>query len=334
MNFESLILSDMPEGLNDLEKARYIYLKLAMYLSFNTTYHNTTDLNFATIYTQGEKTDISLFNSNQVICKNWAAIYSSLLSKVGVSNTIFSSGHSSVNFEYDGKIWVADATIGTYTDLSRIRYGDKTFNFGISISQNAKKPSCYIIHDEETDQKLDEIDKKFSFYKEREIQLSLLKKRLEHINDNDKTLSDRLEILFESLGQLKDGYYESKDFVRDLEDKYFSKDMDNIKARELKRTNKDLTVDIVQCIYVNDNNNYSYFLLAPNKVIRKVTPEEIVKLSILGYGIEEKNIPGIDYPKNFKVGIPTNTSIRYKLLKNFVPNNIKEYDDKQARPLI
>ncbi|MBP3840765.1 MAG: hypothetical protein IK997_01415 [Bacilli bacterium] len=335
MNFEDLILKDMPDGLNNLEKARYIYLKLAMYLNFNTAYQNTSDFNRAKLYSNGINASTLDFNSNQVICKEWAALYSELLTDVGVPNIIVSSGHSSVNFIYDGKIWGADATNGTYTDLSRIKYGDKTFNFGISLSQDTNKLSTFIIHDEKTDQLLDEIDKKFSFYKEREIELKLLKEKLKHINDSNNTLSDKLEIFFESLGKLKEGYYESKDFVRDLEYNYFSKEeMEKIHGVELKRTNKDLSVDIVQCIYLHDNDKYSYFILAPNKNIRKVNPEEIASLSVLGYRIDNKTIPLVLFPKKFKAGVPTKPSLRYVLLKNSIPVNIKDYDNKQSGPLI
>ena len=49
------------------------------------------------------------------------------------------------------------------------------------------------------------------------------------------------------------------------------------------------------------NKDYiHYYLLAPSLPIRKSSKEEIIMLSILGYGIEEdKKIPEIDFPKKF-----------------------------------
>ena len=43
MNPLEKIISDMPSGLNDLEKARYFYLEIAELFSFSTKLNNTTD---------------------------------------------------------------------------------------------------------------------------------------------------------------------------------------------------------------------------------------------------------------------------------------------------
>lgn len=335
MNIKSLVLSDIPKGLTDLEKARYIYLKLAIYLSFNTTYQNTSDSNMAKIYTEGANIDVSNFNSNQAICKSWAKIYSELLSDVGIKNKIIVSGHDYVNFEIDEKIWSADATAGSsgiYTDLSRVKYGDNTYNFGISLSQNPDNPQNHIVHSKEQEELLTSIDNKFSFYKERKQQLLLLKEKVKDLNDKNIPLSERLEIFFDAIGVLEKGYYEGKDFVRNLEHRYLKGDIEKLHGVELKRTNDDFSVDIVQCIYVEDEDDYSYFLLAPNTPIIKVEPKEVIKLSVLGYGIDERKIPGIDFPKQFKAG-KVSTSIKYKLTHKFVPGTIKEYDVKQSTTL-
>ena len=42
MNIRELILKDMPNNLNDLEKARYVYLKLGDIVDFSTKYNNTS----------------------------------------------------------------------------------------------------------------------------------------------------------------------------------------------------------------------------------------------------------------------------------------------------
>ena len=331
MNIVDEILKDMPDNLNDLEKARYIYLKLGLMLNFSTKFNNTTDEFYYQMYTNKE--DVENLSSNQVICKMWSKIYSSALTKVGVKNQIVNLGHEFVIFEYNGKIWNADATLGLdnyYTDLSRIRYGDETEKFGISISQDIEKPRSYIYNDDSTKKQLEEIDKKFNFYQLRIEQFKELSKKLSTLQESNMKTKEKLEFIFNTLGILNDGYYESKDFVKHIENKYLNEaDIKNIKAIDLKRTNKNYEVDIVQCIYVNENGEYSYYLLAPNLPIRKVNKDELIKLSILGYGIEDKIIPGVDYPKNFVKGKRMNSLLKFILIKTQLPPTLISYNRQQ-----
>ena len=334
MNFEDLILKDMPENLNDLEKARYIYLKLAFYLNFSTKYNNTDDLEFARM--SYPDFDTSKFNKNQIICKEWSKIYSDLLSKVGIHSEISSSHHTNVVFEYNHKLWVADATYGQYTDLAKIRYGDHTDNFGVRNSQNIEE-FCTAVNPFDEDNKLiDEIDKKFNFYTERKEYFEQLKKNLFLLKEKGVTVSEKLDNLFEIIGVLDNGYYESKDYVRNIEGEYLSKDeLKKVSAVELKRTNKNKEVDIVQCIYVEEDGKYNYYLLAPNMPVVKVDESEIVKMSLIGYAIDDdKKIPGIDFPQRFKEGVPTKKSFMYKINRNFVPSKIVAYDKTQFGPLL
>ena len=140
MNIKKIILDDMPNDLDDLAKARYIYLKLADYVNFSTTFQNTNIDSMAKIY--NTKVDIENISSN-ITCTMWAQIYSSLLNEVNISNEIVNEGHKYVRFLFNGKIWVADATYGRYTDLARIKYGDSTHNFGVALKQD-KEASIYI----------------------------------------------------------------------------------------------------------------------------------------------------------------------------------------------
>ena len=42
MKLKDVILNDMPDNIDEIEKARYIYLKLALYVNFSTKYQNTS----------------------------------------------------------------------------------------------------------------------------------------------------------------------------------------------------------------------------------------------------------------------------------------------------
>ena len=331
MNLKKVILEEMPEGLNDLEKARFIYLKLALYLDFSTKYNNTTVDEFVKMY--HFKTDPENQLQKQIICRNWASIYSNLLTEVGIKNYLIDQHHSYVLFEYNGKIWVADATYGSYTDLSRIRYGDSTFYFGTCFSQDIDNPLNFVAsHNGPEDELLNEIDKKFDFYQERKDNYKKIKDRLINIKNSGKSINQKLDLLFEIIGILDDGYYEAKNFVRTLEYEIFDKsELNHIHAVELKRTNENLEVDIVECIYIEQDNNYTYYLLAPDNSVKNVAPSEITKLAILGYGIEEKEIPGVIFPKKFERGIPLKKDLKYKLFKNFIPNKIIDYGKEQFK---
>ncbi len=334
MTLKELILKDMPDDLNDLEKARYIYLKLAFYLNFSTKYNNTDGNEFARM--SYPDVDTSKFNKNQIICKEWSKIYSYLLNEVGIHNEICSSHHTNVVFEYNHKLWVADATYGQYTDLAKIRYGDHTEYFGVRNSQNIDE-FCTSVNPFDNDNKLiEEIDKKFNFYTERKEYFEQLKKKLFLLKEKGGTISEKLDSLFEIIGVLDNGYYESKDYVRNIEKMFLSEEeCKKISAVELKRTNKNKEVDIVQCIYVKEDGRYNYYLLAPNMPVIKVDESEIVKMSFLGYAIdEEKKIPGIDFPQRFKEGVPTKKSFMYKINRNFVPSKIVAYDKTQFGSII
>lgn len=331
MNIVDEVLKDMPENLNDLEKARYVYLKLGLILNFSTKFNNTTEEMHFKMY--ADKSDFETLSHNQIICKAWSKIYSSILTKLGIKNQLNNLGHAFVSFEYDDKIWNADATLGLgnyYTDLSRIKNGDKTEKFGISISQDINNPKPYIVYDEELDKQLNEIDKKFNFYQLRIDQFKKISEKLSTLKDSNLSTKEKVEFIFNTLGILNDGFYESKDFVRHIVKNYINEeDINNVKGVDLKRTNKDYEVDIVQCIYVKNNDEYSYYLLSPNLPIREVNKDELIKLSILGYGLEDKNIPGVDYPKNFVKGKRMNSLLKFILIKTQLPPTLISYNKQQ-----
>lgn len=349
MTLKEIILSDMDNNLTDLEKARYIYLKLGEKVSFSTKFQNTSEEMFAKMY--HPDIDINKYNFNQVNCVMWASIYSQLLNSVGIDNKIVGEGHKYVSFEANDEVWVADATIGKYTDLSRIKNNDLTSYFGISRFPNNKKLMSSIDYDKSAPI-IEKIDKKLEYKNNKTDELNKLRDFLDSIRTNQFDITKiienpnesdivtlKLEYLFERLGTLSDGYYEAKDFVKHLEYYILNDDeKEKVHATELKRTNKNKEVDIIQCIYVQDNeNNYNYYLLAPNKKIRKVNEEEIIGLSIFGFGLEEdEKIKGIDYPKNFTPGkVSSKKSMFLSRISKYkdVINDISDYNVIQGHTI-
>lgn len=350
MNIAEKILDNMPLDLNDLEKARYIYIELCKKVFFSTQFLNSDDNTFCELL--GKKVDVTSLSNEEinVNCRIWSQLYSQLLSFVGINNNIIDGLHEFVEFYIDGEIWIADATFGAYTDLSKIQNNDDTACFGPALFQTGD--SNIVDMSEETETMLFEIDKKLGYNTRDRENLMEFKTLLEQIKDgsidirsfshigeinNDNELCFKLEFLFSKLGVLKSGYYESKDFVFSLERLMLTDNEKNkMGAVELKRTNKDKTVDIVQCIYVLNGNKWQYYLLAPNLPVRRFDSKQITKLAIMGFGIEDKKIPGIIYPRNFtpgKVDFSIKHSLHRKMsnLKLINIDDIIEYDDTYIR---
>lgn len=334
MNLMNKILKNMPKELTDLEKARYIYIELCNELYFSTKFQNTDSYNFSKMYTA--KVDATNLKSAYINCKMWSQIYSQLLDEIGIKNEMIDQGHRYVEFYINGKKMIADATGGNYTDLARVKNHDETENFGYSVFQNPDIHNKSINITEQNKKELKKIDEKLGYnnddkkkiIKFKEFLMAIKNKTFDikkldcfhQINDENE-LCFKLEYLFSSLGKLNNGYYESKNFVHQLEMMLLnSEEQRKVGAVELKRTNKNKSVDIVQCIYAENGNGKQYYLLSPNLPIKKFEPEQIQALAVKGYGVE-KDIPGINFPKRFVPGV-ISCNIKYRLYRKMIKLNI------------
>lgn len=341
MDLAHKILSKMSDNLTLKEEARFIYIELGKELSFSTKFNNTTVYNIFQMLKM--KVDVTNLTTKQVNCAMWAQLYSQLLNMVGIENKIVGGLHKYVEFYIDGKRMIADATACAYNDLARIKNGDDTIRYGYGDSNDI------VFLTKEIKQEFNQIDDKIGYNNDKRKKLIELKQNLNDIknkrfdikkilpNENiteENELLFKLEYLFYLIGKLNDGYYESKEFVHYLEFKILNEnEIDKIDTIELKRTNKDESVDIIQCICVKNDNNYHYYLLAPNLPVQKFEPYQIQSLVIRGYGIGKKKIPGIDYPKQFVVG-KISKGIQYhlhrqaRIFKILKPKEIDLYADQ------
>lgn len=323
------ILDELPDNLSDLEKARFLYLKTCELFTFSTQFQNTDAFSFSKLY--NKKVDIANLKTTEVNCRMWAQIYSQLLDRVNIKNKIIDYGHQYVMFYIDNKEWVADATYGNYTDFSRVKNNDRTIGFGYNLYQG--KENKHIIIDQKYISLLDDIDKKLGYNNYQMLELIEFRNMLTNIKDNlydisklsnepivDK-LSFKLEYLFSRLGKLNCGFYEAKDFVFNLEQYMLTEEeFKQVKAVELKRTNKDKSVDILQCIYTSGDKP-NYYLLSPNLPIIKISEEHLLNLATRGYGLDEgKSINGVNYPRNFYAGEISKVN-KFKLYKDKLLGN-------------
>lgn len=296
------------KGYSELEIARCIYIELGYILSFNADYKN----NF--IKSQYfDIVDIKKFNQNKIICRIWSQLYCSLLKKYNIKAKINANGHAFVDFYINNELWTSDATCGQYSDLSRIKHGDYTVNFGKCLKNSNTFTLCDDpkINKEETRIILDKVDKKIGYYDKIEklnrLKNNLLKIKNGEINifehsdlSNNQLIIVKLDYLFNKLGNMCNGIYEANSFLQEIYPYILSdEEIKLVKGTQLIRINKKNHTDIIQCISVKTLNDYVYYLLAPNYFIKKVGFDDIINLTILGYGIGDNNIPGIDYPKKF-----------------------------------
>lgn len=128
------------EGMNELEKAIVIYLKLGEILVYSQEFslnHDYSKINLVK--------DISLDN-NLVICKNWAILYYRILKHFNIeARVVKNKNHYRVEMEIADTIYSADATgyggmAGYYSmsDIARIKCGFKIEKFVlVSVSKSS-----------------------------------------------------------------------------------------------------------------------------------------------------------------------------------------------------
>ena len=150
------IANTIPKNLDDLTKARMVYLKLNQSVFYSDQYfalsrdrritENRNEL--SKIYNRNF--DISNLSTNAVVCSNWSKIYAELLKEVGVNSNkieIKKAGegegsHQWVKMKLDnGKVLLADATnnINGMTDLANSKLGNSTAGFIITTEEEYAK---------------------------------------------------------------------------------------------------------------------------------------------------------------------------------------------------
>ncbi len=290
------IKSNAPSNLSKLEIARYLYIKCGEAFCFDTKINNTECITFYKLL--NKRIDSKSFDEILVNCYTWSQFYSALLSDFEIENHIFKGWHSFVNFRINGVLWVADATYGKYSDLSRIHYCDETSMFGPCFYESGGNR---IVDDDTYKLLLSETDKKINYpqnqqtIKFKELLYSLKKDSInKHLSCDGDIVVSKLIFIFSNIGCLSFGYYEAKEFVFELEriilnDSEFNK----VISIELVRKNSMNGTDLLQCICVNTSNGFVYFILCPNLPIYQINSEDFASLFYLGFR-PKKSIPGID----------------------------------------
>lgn len=135
MNLKKKLLDEIETmNLTDLEKTRYLYIRLGELLTYDPLYCFGNEEIRNEKY--NEQINMEKMDS-KIVCSTWSHIYSNLLKEQGIDSQIVQiqsldekeNSHRFVTFNINGKEYVADATCNFYNDLIRLKYKDQTIDF-------------------------------------------------------------------------------------------------------------------------------------------------------------------------------------------------------------
>lgn len=125
----------MPQDLNELELAKYIYIQLGLIKSFDTKYYFGTHDQQVKMYKIAQRTSENMeeaIQKRKIICVSISEMYRYLLQHYGIQSevskevTILGHAYNIIYFK-DGRIMEADLQ----KDLEKIQLGMKTKYFGV-----------------------------------------------------------------------------------------------------------------------------------------------------------------------------------------------------------
>lgn len=174
------ILESLPKELNDIEKARYIYIELGKYFSYDERYLTAETLDDKRLIFDK---DINNIEDDKAICSTISKIYAKLLNEAGIkAETVYKEGkfcgHMFTKISIGDREYRADLI----HDLLEIKKGFKTKNF----MKNRDDEKDSLDFSEIEDEELFEIDKKIGYCK------------------NEMYMEDVIQMLKEEMRLLKD----------------------------------------------------------------------------------------------------------------------------------
>ena len=274
--FLEQIISNMPDNLDDLEKARYIYIELGKILEFNTTtmFNSKSKHYFKKYYYKS----IDINNcSNKVTCTNWCEIYIKLLKKVGIKAQKYSEykSHAWVVIELDKKIY-ADATLGSFSDLARIKSNLKPINF-VPLIHNKKDNLKLEPYSKDFSNKIDSIDKKLGYKLERKNAHDALINLKNEVSNLPDTIA-KVNYIFAHIDLSNFGFYEGKEYIKYVFDFV---GINDVMTFNMSKTEPNLAVTIIRCFVIEGN----YYIYYPKKNIEVINFDDLKKLFRSGFGV-------------------------------------------------
>lgn len=305
---ETIVLEDVPENLNKLEKSIYIYLKLCDLLTYDEEFYAlNSEGSVNKKHEDIRRLESISMSNNSVICYEFNAVYSKFLERLKINyktnasySDIFGGGHEDLIFRCGKYLVKADSTITTiiYSDIVNVKLG-KPLNGLIcqNINQNTQEEFKKIlqkVYKIYTDKKIQKLGSIINFDE-------LIKKYKIVRNIQTNNLFDKFKILTQELDQSNLVGVDAMSYAHQLTKLIFNN----------SELSNGLNFSIVRCISENSNpislcgiftlNNDIYYLYIPKKTLTRFSKVEIENLfneGFLEYIDSYHQVPGINIKKN------------------------------------
>lgn len=196
-NIAERILKKIPEGLSDLEKARFVYLELGKMVSFNEEYWFGNNKIKNKIYkSQTKIEDLKDIKNNKIICVSLSNLYNYMMGRIGIkavqAHDVNDSRHVYSEFEIDGKRYKADLQ----KDLHFIQTKRRTWEFGeIDVS---------VADSEVNTEEIEKIDAKIGYSYQGEKNFRRLIANIENEIKKVDELDKKMNIILNKISEYED----------------------------------------------------------------------------------------------------------------------------------
>ena len=135
VNLKEKMYKNISSKYTPIEQAKLLYNRLNEEVSYSPSFFGAKS---RVAYNQNildsfasKKIDLTNVQDRDIVCYNWADMYSEILTDFGIENYVRGNGHKWVTFTIDGKYYFADATNNFLkaTDLTRAQTGLKSTGF-------------------------------------------------------------------------------------------------------------------------------------------------------------------------------------------------------------
>ena len=340
------IIESIPSGLTDFEKARFLYLELSKRVGFDENLNSNPNENigFKILTDSKDINDNSILNG-KIICKSWSKIYNELLLSVGINSEIKSANHAWVEFEVDGKYFLADATKNNsyLNDLAKISQGEQTDMFypiskftTLEDAQSGKYPFFNANLDDQKSfyNELLEIDKGLNYIKKSYNNvLDTVRSNIANTDVSSDNLSNLVESKLLKLNEVADlsklGYVEAKSYILSLVKSLSATESDIISGTDLYRLKSNGKVELINITSIKqEDGTYKYFAYHENTGIIEVSTHDLNELTLSGFKTKSENgIAGYKYNFFDAIGSKLNITNAKKEKINTVQEKMERYND-------
>ena len=294
------ILKEMPEGLTDLEKSRWLYIKLGKLFTYDMNAFYLREEKLGDKYNQ--KVDIRNLESTHLICKPINEIYIDLLKELSIKAELIEVSH---NYEFnhvgtrvefnDGLIIFTDLTL----DLYRIQTGMRTLNFAYTSPGSD--------YDILSKRELREIDNKLGYTfrgvylddfidfvsgelkNPEKVQRYLLNgKSINEVNTAE-IVSKKLNFLLKHVLPTDLGYVESRNLLLEVLGKCLTNEEQScVKQYDLVKDKVDGSVEFTNCIKINDEKEEFFYVKLPDSNMERKSVRDVERLFENGWKNKQK----------------------------------------------